>query len=58
MEVRAGETMREDISSGLLPSGEWALGAGRPGARDCYFSATNNLLKFNLKNFVYILVSF
>ena len=34
---------------------EWGLGVGRARARDCCFFIINNLLKVNLKNFVYIL---
>lgn len=41
--------------SELLSAAEWGLAVERAGARDCYFFITNNLLKFNFKDFVHVL---
>ena len=41
--------------SELLSAGDWGLAVETAGARHCYFFITNNLLKFNFKDFVYIL---
>lgn len=48
----------DNCKRSVLSAGGWGLGVGRAGAKDCYFFIINNLLKFNFKNFVYILFSF